>query len=239
MKGIEEKQIEAPYELPEGWKWINILNAFENKTSSNKKLPTNEYCETGSFAVIDQGQNFIGGYSDRSELVFDGELPVIVFGDHTKCIKFIDFAFIQGADGIKVLKPIKTIDGKYFYYGLKSINFPDLGYRRHFPIFKNYKFPLPPTLDEQQRIVDRIESMFAKLDEAKEKAQNVVDGFEIRKAAILHKAFTGELTAKWRKENGVSDDSWVEKTIGEICLVKGGKRVPKGMSLIKEKNEHP
>ena len=64
-------------------------------------------------------------------------------------------------------------------------------------------FPLPPTLAEQQRIVNRIESMFAKLDEAKEKAQNVVDGFETRKAAILHKAFTGELTAKWRKENGI------------------------------------
>ena len=78
-------------------------------------------------------------------------------------------------------------------------------------------FPLPPTLAEQQRIVNRIESMFAKLDEAKEKAQNVVDGFETRKAAILHKAFTGELTAKWRKENGVSDDSWVVKTIGECC----------------------
>ncbi|MEE1291333.1 MAG: restriction endonuclease subunit S, partial [Spirochaetota bacterium] len=78
-------------------------------------------------------------------------------------------------------------------------------------------FPLPPTLAEQQRIVKRIESMFAKLDEAKEKAQNVVDGFETRKAAILHKAFTGELTAKWRKENGVSDDSWVEKTVGDCC----------------------
>ena len=209
-------EIEAPYELPEGWKWVNLLDTFENKTSSNKKLPTNEYCETGSFAVIDQGKNFIGGYSNRSEFVFDGELPVIVFGDHTKCIKFVDFAFIQGADGIKVLKPIKTIDEKYFYYGLKSINFPDLGYRRHFPIFKNFKFPIPPTLAEQQRIVNRIENLFAKLDEAKEKAQNAADSFETRRAAILHQAFTGSLTAKWRKENGVSDDSWEEKSLGEV-----------------------
>ncbi|MBR4374896.1 MAG: restriction endonuclease subunit S, partial [Treponema sp.] len=99
-------------------------------------------------------------------------------------------------------------------------------------------FPLP-TLAEQQRIVNRIETMFAKLDQAQEKAQTVLDSFETRKAAILHKAFTGELTANWRKANGVSDDSWEEKTIGEICLVKGGKRVPKGMSLVKEKNEHP
>ena len=64
--------------------------------------------------------------------------------------------------------------------------------------------------------------MFVKLDEAKEKAQNVVDGFETRKAAILHKAFTGELTAKWRKENGVSDDSWEVKKISDCCVPRAG-----------------
>lgn len=82
-------------------------------------------------------------------------------------------------------------------------------------------FPLPP-ISEQHRIVNRIESMFAKLDEAKEKAQNVVYCFETRKAAILHQAFTGNLTAKWRKENGVSDDSWEKKTIGECCKLGSG-----------------
>lgn len=75
-------------------------------------------------------------------------------------------------------------------------------------------FPLP-TLEEQQRIVNRIETLFAKLDQAKEKAQNVVDTFETRKASILHKAFTGELTKKWRAENGVGDDSWGEKKLSE------------------------
>lgn len=75
---------------------------------------------------------------------------------------------------------------------------------------------LPP-LPEQQRIVERIESLFSKLDEAKEKAQGVIDSFETRKAAILHKAFSGELTAKWREENGVGIESWKRKTLGEVC----------------------
>ena len=82
--------------------------------------------------------------------------------------------------------------------------------------FKDYPIPIVPK-NEQQRIVDRIESLFAKLDEAKEKAQVVVDGFENRKAAILYKAFSGELTEQWRKDNNVGLDSWQKKTVESIC----------------------
>ena len=82
-------------------------------------------------------------------------------------------------------------------------------------IIGNCAIPLAP-LAEQQRIVDRIESLFSKLDEAKEKAQAVVDSFETRKAAILHKAFTGELTAKWREEHGVGMGSWEKKRLSDV-----------------------
>lgn len=99
-------------------------------------------------------------------------------------------------------------------------------------------FPLPP-IAEQQRIIYRIESLFAKLDQAKELAQNALDSFEIRKAAILHKAFTGELTAKWREENGVSMDSWKKTPIESLGDVKGGKRLPKGASLTNEDTGFP
>lgn len=91
---------------------------------------------------------------------------------------------------------------------------------------KTYPIPLPP-LPEQQRIADRIESLFAKLDEAKEKAQEVVDGFEERKAAILHKAFTGELTAKWRAEHGVGMDSWEANELKDFLEPMENKK-PKG-----------
>jgi len=89
--------------------------------------------------------------------------------------------------------------------------------------------PIAP-LAEQQRIVDRIESLFAKIDEAKEKLQEVVDGFETRKAAILHKAFTGELTTQWRKENGVGMDSWKKTKLGELLLPMQTRK-PKGNSF--------
>ena len=86
-----------------------------------------------------------------------------------------------------------------------------------------------PPLPEQQRIVDRIESLFAKLDEAKQKVQDALDSFETRKAAILHKAFTGELTAQWRKEHGVGMESWETKKYSEICNIeRGGPPRPAG-----------
>ena len=89
---------------------------------------------------------------------------------------------------------------------------------------RNYRVPLPP-LAEQQRLVDRIESIFAKLDEAKEKAQAVVDGFELRKSAILHKAFTGELTAKWREKHGLTLDNWEKETSTQLfSYVTSGSR---------------
>jgi len=88
-------------------------------------------------------------------------------------------------------------------------------------VIKQHEIPLAP-IAEQQRIVAVIESLFEKLDAAKELAQNALDSFENRKAAILHKAFTGELTAKWREENGVSLDEWEEKNLKSLCKISSG-----------------
>lgn len=207
---------EQPYKVPENWCWIHLLDSFENCTDSKKKIPQKEYLQDGKIAVVDQGQNLIGGYTNDREMIFAGNVPVIIFGDHTRCIKYIDFPFAQGADGIKVLKPKQFFNEKAFYYAFQTVDIPNMGYRRHFPLFDKYAIPVPP-LSEQQRIVDRIESLFTKLDEAKQKAQDALNSFETRKAAILHKAFTGELTAQWRKEHGVRIESWKNVSVSEIC----------------------
>ena len=212
---------EQPYEVPENWVWVRLLSTFINKTDSKKKIQQKSYLNTGDYAVVDQGQNLIGGYTDDASLQYDGELPVVVFGDHTRCVKYIDFKFVQGADGVKILLPVKSYDSKFFYYAIMNLNIPNMGYSRHFPLFDKLSLPLPP-LSEQQRIVERIEELFAKLDEAKERLQEVADSFAVRKAAILHKAFTGELTKQWRRENGVSDESWEEKKLHEVAFVQTG-----------------
>lgn len=146
---------------------------------------------------------------------YSGQLPVIIFGDHTRCVKYIDLPFAQGADGIKVLSPKPFYDAKAFYFAMQSIEIPNMGYRRHYPLFPKLSIPVPP-LSEQQRIVDRIESLFAKLDEAKEKDQAVVDGYELRKSAILHKAFMGEPTEQWRQEHSVSLSDWINTTLSKV-----------------------
>ncbi len=213
---------EQPYEVPSNWAWIKLLEAFDNLTSSNKKLLQKNYLQDGNYAVVDQGKELIGGFTNKDNLLFDGELPIVLFGDHTRIVKYIDFPFVQGADGVKILKPRHYYEAKFFYYLMQNIDIPDLGYRRHFPLFPTLSCVLAP-IAEQKRIIDRIESLFEKLDNAKELAQNALDTFETRKAAILHKAFTGELTAQWREKNGIDfEKEWGEKELGACGDWYGG-----------------
>ena len=147
-----------------------------------------------------------------------------------------DVPFPMTFGGFVLTIRAKTIISKYLFYFLRleflsgrfmgestqttniaNINTTKLG---------GYALSLPP-LAEQQRIVDRIESLFAKLDEAKQKAQDVLDSFETRKAAIFHKAFTGELTTQWRKEHGVGMESWEHLTYSELGISKLGKMLDK------------
>lgn len=207
---------EQPYKIPSNWCWIRLLESFVNKTDSKKKIKQKDYLEEGNYPIVDQGRDLIGGYTNDDKLIIYIKKPIIVFGDHTRCIKYINFDFVQGADGTKILEPKKIFLEKYFYYAFKNINIPSLGYRRHYPMFNKLKIQIAP-LNEQQRIVNRIESLFAKLDRAKELIENTLAQFEQNKMAILHKAFTGELTAKWRKENNIDLSSWQEKTIDELC----------------------
>lgn len=206
-----------PYELPEGWKWVQ-QNEVCKLTDGEKRTGTEfPYLEV-KYLRGKKEKDFVS----IGKFIKAGTKVILVDGENSGEVFTVPEDGFMGST-FKALE-ISNVNENYLQYFIhtkkdlyrnnkKGSAIPHLDKK----LFFTMPFPLPPTLAEQQHIVNRIESMFAKLDEAKEKAQNVVDGFETRKAAILHKAFTGELTAKWRKENGVSDDSWKEKTLGEIC----------------------
>ena len=224
MKEIGQKQIEAPYELPEGWKWCRLGDVAEIARGSSPR-PIEKYLTTA-----EDGINWIkiGDTEKDGKYIFSTKEKIIKEGlSKTRYVEEGDFLLTNSMsfgrpyilktsgcihDGWLVIKQCTAYNQDFLYYLLSSSAvFSQFVSLAKGSTVKNLKsetvrqviLPLPPTLIEQQRIVNRIESMFAKLDEAKEKAQNVVDSFETRKAAILHQAFTGKLTAKWRKENGI------------------------------------
>ena len=199
-------------------------------------VKSTDYDYSYNTPVLTAGKSFIIGYTNEKTGIFSN-LPVIIFDDFTTSSQYVDFPFKVKSSAMKILScNTKIADLKYLFYKMQTIQFDSSNHKRYWiSEYSKIKLELP-TLAEQQRIVNRIESMFAKLDEAKEKAQNVLDGFETRKAAILHKAFTGELTAKWRKENGVSDESWKIVKLEDIVKKEkySLKAGPFGSALKKE-----
>ena len=217
-----EKQ---PYSVPENWCWVYLTSGFAECLDSYRK-PINAteranrsgkvpyYGATGQVGWIDD-------YLTNEQLVLVGEdgAPFLdLFKDKAYIIE--GEAWVNNHAHI-----LRSFYGEFGNHYLKNyLNiFNFTGYVNGTTRLKltqgsldTIPVPLPP-LAEQQRIVDRIESLFAKLDEAKEKAQAVVDCFEARRAAILHKAFTGELTAKWREENNIMLDSWQKSTLESVC----------------------
>lgn len=117
---------------------------FEDVTGGNLKTLQSDYLPEGKFPIVDQGQQLIGGYTDDEERLCKANLPVVVFGDHTKTLKFIDFPFCLGADGTKILRPQMAADPRYLFYFLQTVTIPDAGYSRHFKYLKKAEIPLPP-----------------------------------------------------------------------------------------------
>lgn len=236
---------EWPYKLPENWCWTRIGNYVDYVTDyvangSFASLKANvSIFKDENYALMVKTQDFANGftksltYTDKHGYDFlskstlhGGELILSNIGSVGKVFRvpYFDRPMTLASNSVMV-KCYNSRDYDWMYYFLLSpIGFEELKSittGTAVPKFnktdlKTIPLPVPP-LAEQQRIVDRIESLFAKLDEAKEKAQAVVDSFETRKAAILHKAFTGELTAKWREEHGVGMESWEVRTLDSVC----------------------
>ncbi len=115
----------------------------KRRLGSIKKLQTQYYQPSGRFPVIDQGQTPIAGWTDDASGLISHDLPVVVFGDHTRVFKYVDFPFVRGADGTQVMKPRPDIDPLFFYYALRAIDLPSRGYNRHFKALKEKELSIP------------------------------------------------------------------------------------------------
>lgn len=178
--------------VPAHWAWTTFKAFLENRTDSHRKLPQKDYQSEGPYPVIDQGADLIGGYCADVKLLLPAEPPYIIFGDHTRCVKFFEAPFVQGADGVKVFHAGKDVDIRFAYWALKGLQLPDKGYSRHAKFLKESFFPLPP-VDEQREIVSRIETAFARIDRLAAEAAKALKLLGRLDQRILAKAFAGEL----------------------------------------------
>lgn len=220
---------EWPYKLPENWCWtyLGVVSEIVMGQSPAGKSTTND----SSYMPL------IGGAADMGELYpqvsrftktptkqsqtddvilsIRATLGRPIFSDGIYCLGRGVVAFRSSIVTKEFLRYFFIDQENYLYQNATGTTFAQVDSKT----LKSMPFPLPP-FHEQRRIVRRVESLFTKLDEAKEKAQAVVDSFEIRKAAILHKAFTGELTAKWREEHGVSIDNWKTTRFDSVAAIR-------------------
>lgn len=264
-----------PYILPENWCWLQISKLYD--VGSSKRIHKSDWIDKGIPFIRTRELVKLSetGYVDNdlfiSELLYE-ELKakygvpkygdILISGVGTIGVPYIvkgkkQFYFKDG--NVIWLKPKVKINASYIFWLYKSqfvinqIKAMSSGTTVDTYTITNANntlLPIPPLL-EQKRIVHRIESLFAKLDEAKEKIQQVLDGAEMRKAAILHKAFTGELTKTWRRENNITTtddvnreklskeceeydipyeipDEWRWVTFNEVCTFIGSGVTPKG-----------
>lgn len=129
--------------VPEGWEKAKV-GALLAKVVKGKKIQRNDYLESGPIPCIDQGADFIGGYTDDDEARIVDPLPLIVFGDHTRILKFVNFPFAIGADGTQLVYPnTPKVNPEYFYFALKAIDLSNYFYARHFKFLKEESVMIP------------------------------------------------------------------------------------------------
>ena len=230
---------EQPYEVPENWVWVRLgeVNKYVSKSVNPISEPDKIFELYSVPSMADDYPEIIAGsdIGSSKQSVCKEDVLLCKINPRInrvwKVSQFTDNELIASSEWIIIRN--NHINANYLMYCFQSKYFREFmlsnvsgvggSLMRAQPKYvQTYPIPLPP-LSEQQRIVERIEELFAKLDEANERLQEVAESFAVRKAAILHKAFTGELTKQWRLENGVSDESWEEKTIGDVCTVNPKK----------------
>ncbi len=173
------------------WEKKDFEDAIEKITYTNK-IQRKDFLEAGEFPVVSQEKDLVNGYwNDRSD-IFKIKKPVVIFGDHTQILKYIDFDFVLGADGVKILQPKDFLYPKLFYYLLKSITLKSLGYARHYRLLKEKQVLFPKSIPKQRSIVAKLDVLSAETKKLEAIYQQKLADLEELKKSILKKVFNGE-----------------------------------------------
>ncbi|MDG1276923.1 MAG: restriction endonuclease subunit S [Algoriphagus sp.] len=179
-----------------------FTSLFKDITGGNVKVKKSEYLTYGNHPVIDQGKGLIGGYSDLNRTV-NRKGEVIVFGDHTGCLKFVDFDFLLGADGVKVIQPnYDEVDTKYAYYLLHKVHIPDTGYDRKFKYLKRTEIPIPPLATQK-----KIAAILDAADAHRQKTKQLLAKYDELAQSIFLEMFGDPVT---------NPKGWEVKKMGEV-----------------------
>ena len=185
-EGREETEI-GP--LPASWETRTVAEAVRPfRFERRKQIPRSAYTASGRWPIVDQGQEFTAGFVDDEEKIIRPEEPLIIFGDHTRVFKFVNFEFALGADGTKPLMAGEGFEPKYLYYALCNLDVPSRGYNRHYTVLSEMRIGKPDP-DEQLEIVAILEAVDRKIDLHRRKRAVLDELFK----ALLHKLMTGEI----------------------------------------------
>ena len=203
--------------LPDNWKILPFVNCLKKvKIEKKSSIPKRDYQESGEFPVIDQGASFIAGWTDLVESVISNNLPVVIFGDHTRIFKYVDFPFALGADGTQLLYPDdKILDSHFFYYALLNLKVPNKGYNRHYRYLREFSIVCPP-LPEQRAIAHILQT----IQEAKFTCQREIALERERKAALMDYLFSHGTKGEPRKQTEIGEipESWETTRLAEAAI---------------------
>lgn len=193
-----------------------FTDIFSDETKEGYKIPKEKYLKQGTYPIIDQGQEYIAGYTNDSDGLYRN-VPAIIFGDHTRIIKYIDMPFFLGADGVKLLKAKDSnANYKYLYYALTNAKIPNTGYNRHFKWLKEVELSLP-SLSKQLHIVTILDKLTTLISLRKQ---------QLAKLDELVKARFVEMFG----EPGQDPNNWGLKSLGECCILNPSKNQNKRLN---------
>ena len=202
-KEFKDHKVINDEKMKQNWEIIPFEDSIV-KVKYTTKIPSNDYLEQGLYPIVSQEEGLISGYWNNKADVFKVSNPVIIFGDHTRILKYVDFDFVLGADGVKILQPIKGIDAKFFKLYLESCKIPSLGYSRHYKLLKELHIPIPP-LPIQEKIVAELDCLRGVIEKKKEQLKEL--------DALAHSIFYTMFGDPITNEKG-----WEVKKLGDSVI---------------------